>query len=466
MTRLVFGALALGDALLLVYLFATYGWFNATFPNISESIASFVIIPLLWGVTLADRVFAAAVFAAVAAGIWKAIAGRERPRWLAILTAPVLVIALAVIAFAWIAIVTAIVSRPPGFIHDRLTLFDALAMQTRVGDIEMLGSVSYASESFGRFLIYLLAVAYLVEKYLVQSWRVRWPVPILPLVAVGWIGFVVYDGERRLRDYVAQQEWRALAPETPWLDALAACETLGDGWRLPRREELARYLATSPAEVQTWEGAAWTNTMAEDGDTAVAVDLKPRKSGRWNKGSEPTRDESLCETRTQPGYASDWFAGLRSAVCESTTQSQYLFTPGLKMAVLQRGNIAVTQPPAAAICVRAPADAPRIPIRERRGYRDEQEFTRAADFRRDMAAKCGVTPTRNRAACFVFAPDLPPFEESGDERTMRAFCELARNAEGCHRYALLMERHPDGADRAARYRALACQRGYQEACGS
>ncbi len=81
-----------------------------------------------------------------------------------------------------------------------------------------------------------------------------------------------------------------------------------------------------------------------------------------------------------------------------------------------------------------------------------------------MAAKCGLTPERNRAACFAFAPDLPPFEESNDERLMRAFCELARNAEGCHRYALLMDRHPEAADRARRYRELACKRGHAPAC--
>ena len=113
--------------------------------------------------------------------------------------------------------------------------------------------------------------------------------------------------------------------------------------------------------------------------------------------------------------------------------------------MLQGGNIAVTQPPHAAICVRAPADAPRIPTRDRRGYRDEQDFAQRGRFpRATWPRSAASTPERNRAACFAFAPDLPPFEESDDERLMRAFCELARNAEGCHRYALLMEQHPDG----------------------
>ena len=113
--------------------------------------------------------------------------------------------------------------------------------------------------------------------------------------------------------------------------------------------------ATSPAtrpRFRRGQGAAWTNTIADGGDWAVAVDLAPRMSGRWNKGSEPTRDESLCESRTQPGYATDWFVALRPEVCARTTQSPYLFTPGLAQTVLQSGNISVTQPPHAAICVR------------------------------------------------------------------------------------------------------------------
>ncbi len=464
MTRVLFGALAVADAVLLAYLFLLYGWFAFDFNDSRSSSVGALIILVQWIVVIAERAFFAAYFAVIGASIWRDLAGRERPRWAAILGTPVLLIALIGIGLTWWYTVYMIATRPPGFINDRLTMFDALAGAVDSTGVDLFGTRYYAGGSIGRFLIILLGAGYLAEKYLLQSWRVRWPVPILPLVAIGWVGWIVHDGERRLRDFVTQYAWRPIAPEVPWIEALAACESLGDGWRLPRREELTRFLATSPADVQAWEGSAWTNTIAEGGEWAVAVDLKPRKSGRWNKGSEPTRDESLCETRTQPGYAMDWFARLRPDVCARTTQSQYLFTPGLKLTVLQRGNIAVTQPPAAAICVRAPADAPRIPIRERRGYRDEQEFTRAGEFRQEMAAKCGVNSDRNRAACFVFAPDLPPFEETDDERMMRAFCEVARNGEGCHRYAEFMAGRPGAADRALRYRELACKRGYAPAC--
>jgi hypothetical protein len=43
-----------------------------------------------------------------------------------------------------------------------------------------------------------------------------------------------------------------------------------------------------------------------------------------------------------------------------------------------------------------------------------------------MAKWCGLSPDVDRTTCFAFVPDLPPFEEDGDERTMRAFSALAR----------------------------------------
>jgi hypothetical protein len=462
-TRLIFGALALVDAVLLLYLAASYNWFQFDVSLPTESIASLFLIPMMWAITIGERVFFAAFFAIIGAGILRELIDRrEKPRWLAAITTPVLLMALTGIGLIWITTIQDIVTQPPGFINDRLTMFDKLAMKTDAGYAEFLGTANYAGGSTGRYLIILLAAAYLAEKYLVSGWRFRWPVPLLPLLAIGWVAWSVRDGEQRLRAYTAAQEWRPIAPQMPWLDAVAACEGLGEGWRLPRREELTRYLSTSPAAIQAWAGAAWTATSADGGGWAVAVDLEPRRSGRWNKGSEPTRDESLCEYRDQPGYAVDWFAALRPRVCEQTSQSAYLFTPGLKLTALQSG-ITVNQPALAAICVRA-TDPARIPIRERRGYKDELEFTRAADFRTAMARHCGLTPDRDRAACFAFAPDLPGFEETPDERTMRAFCELQRNGEGCDRYATMMAQHENAAERAARYRDLACKRGYLAAC--
>ena len=459
--RVCFGALAVADAVLLLYLFLNYDWFNFTVTASSaSSTLGVLVVWIAWAVLVAERAFFAAYFAVIAAGIGKTLTGREVTRLQTVLTTPVLLIALAGIVVVASFVIWEIAARPPGFINDRLTLFDALARTVDDEGLNLMGSSKYAAASTGRFLFILLGAAYLSEKYLVQAWRVRWPLPILPLVAIGAMGWMVYDGERRSRELVAAREWRPVAPQLPWLDALAACEALGAEWRLPQRDELARYLASTPQAVQSWTGAAWTSTSADGGDWAVTVDLEPRSSGRFDNSSQ--RDESFCEVRSGTGYADDWFTALRPAVCARTQHSPYLFTPGLSRTVVQTGNIAVTQPAQAAICVRG--ERMSVAVRGRRKYRDELEYTRAAEFRAAMVKKCGEQPDRERAACFVFAADLPPFEETTDERLMRAFCELAGNGEGCFRYAALMDRHPEAADRAVRYRALACKRGFAPAC--
>ena len=111
-----------------------------------------------------------------------------------------------------------IAAKPPGFINDRLTVFDALAQTVDDEGIDVIGTGKYAGGSLGRFLIILLGAAYLAEKYLLQAWRVRWPVPLLPLAAIAVLGWIIYDGERQNREFVAAREWRAVAPQVPWID--------------------------------------------------------------------------------------------------------------------------------------------------------------------------------------------------------------------------------------------------------
>lgn len=466
MARILFTALAIFDTALLAYLAFHYDWFVFDVPRNMPTPAAIIIIGMLWALLIVEKMFFAAFFLTVGAASLREIRGkRDAGRWLAVAATLVILPMLSGTAYLWIAIAQKILNGPPGFIVDRLTLFDGLAAKAH-GYGGLFGTADFFSGSIGGSLVLLLGVLYLSEKYLLAWWRVRWPVPLLPILAIGWLVWSVHDGEARLRAYVAAQQWRPVAAEQTWLAALDTCANLGEGWRLPRREELARYLSTEPAKIRDWKSAAWTASALDGEGRAIAVDLKPRKSGRWNKGSEPTRDESLCELRAQPGYANDWVADFRPYVCEHTTLSAYLYTPGVKITALQTGNIAVTQPSGAVICMRPADDAARIGIRSRRGYKNEQEFARSADFRAYMAKKCSLQPDHDRAACFAFAPDLPAFEESGDERMMRAFCELDRNGEGCHRYALLMDKHPDAAERAARYRDLACQRGYKPACAA
>lgn len=403
--RVLFGGLALVDAVLVANLAFAYDWFVFDINFNNESIAGIFIIPLLWVFLFVEKAFFLALFYAIGRGIVREITGkRDAHRGLAVLATFVLLPALGVAGLIWTVGAGSVIHGPPGFLLDRLTMFDGLAQNANdFGGL--FGTDAFLSGSIGRTLVILLGVAYLSEKYLLAWWRVPWPVPLLPLVAVGWVAWSVHDGEQRLRAYTAAQQWRPLSAEQPWLASLDACNQLGEGWRLPRREELARYLSTQPPEIKDWKGSAWTATATDGDGWVIAVDLAPRRSGRWNRDSEPTRDESLCELRpTQPGYAHDWFVDLRPRVCAATTLSAYLYTPGLKGAAYQSGNIGVTQPNAAAICVRPAANEGTIGIRERRGYRDEKDYTRAADFVADMKAKCGASPDHDRAACFAYAP--------------------------------------------------------------
>lgn len=98
------------------------------------------------------------------------------------------------------------------------------------------------------------------------------------------------------------------------------------------------YLATRPEAATGWKGAAWTASAAERREYAIAVDVMPRKSGRWNKGIELSRDESPCESQDRFAKVQDAFARLRPRVCEGTDRSPALFTGGLRVIVDSPGG--------------------------------------------------------------------------------------------------------------------------------
>jgi len=459
----LFMALALIDAVLLACLVLTHDWTNFHVKTDYVTPLGSLIVWIAWALLVFEKLFFVAFFGAIGFGIYRELAGAPVPtRGRAVMASLVLLAALAVMGWLFFAVVAHATAGPASFFLDRLTLFDSLAERAnRFGG--PLGMTHYVGGSIGAFLVFLVIATYLAEKYLAGWWGLRWPVAVVPLVAIGWLGWAVVSGEQRQRDWVAAQQWALLDGESSWLDAVAACEARGTGWRLPRRQEMALYLATQPAPAG-WTGAAWTSSIAEDFDYALAVDLAPRKSGFWDRRSQLTRDESLCERRDGPGYgyANDWFTALRPQVCARTVQAPNLYTPGLKPAVLQTGNVQVSQPTAPALCIQPSGPTPSV--RRWRGYRHEQEFTQAGDFVAAVEQRCATAPQRARAVCFTFV--APDFDETPDERFMRAFCELdSRQPEGCHRYALLMEHRGDQARRAAHFRSLACGKGYAPACG-
>lgn len=70
MTRGLFGALAVADAVLLLYLFLNYDWFNLDLNESSiSSPAGFLVIWVVYAIVAAERAFFAAYFGVIGAGI-------------------------------------------------------------------------------------------------------------------------------------------------------------------------------------------------------------------------------------------------------------------------------------------------------------------------------------------------------------------------------------------------------------
>lgn len=150
---------------------------------------------------------------------------------------------------------------------DRLAVFDAFA--EAAGDSwQPPGLVAGGRISVGLYLVILLALAYLAEKYALAWWRVRWPVPLAPVAMLASLTWIVIAGEGAQRDAVASHDWRIVAERHTFLQTLDACAAIGDGWTLPRPSELQLYISTRPDGIREWTDAAWTSTVAERGARA------------------------------------------------------------------------------------------------------------------------------------------------------------------------------------------------------
>ena len=401
-------ALAALDALLLAYCASRFGWADFDTPRVGDTPAGWIIQLALVAIVVLVKSIAAAFVAAVAYAIYREVRGPWRaPRLAAALLTPLFIVVLALLA--WLAYSAAASSLTPAataFV-DRFVMFDRLAAAQRPG------------ESIGAYLVAIALAVYLAEKYLLRWWNLRWPISIAALAILSWPAWTVMRGEEEQRDWRARQEWRVVQANLPWLDAMAACAALGDGWRLPRRTELALYASAADDAAPATRGTAWTLTAAEYGRSAVVVDLAPKRGGTWRSNSQPWRDRSPCENNaTQaPGAADprDWFASLRTPLCESNARSPSLYTSGLKLLAEMRGTIVggpkpqlITRPAqAAAICIRPARPEARIPIRGR-GYPHETEFTDPAAFVAAIEQWCPPQANVGDAvSCAAFLPITP-----------------------------------------------------------
>jgi hypothetical protein len=375
-------ALAALDALILAYVITRFPWGFNTHVSGSSPLGE-LLVYMAHAVDILANLLAAAFVASVGYAIAREFRGEWRPRWwLALLASLPLLAALGVAGFiAWRDLAEA--QRPQALVlPDRLVVFDRLAAQ-RSG-----------AESAGNRLAWIVLAVYLAEKYLLRWWNLRWPVSMGALAIVAWPVWLALSGERAQDAWVAGQQWKALSEKSTWLEAMAGCRALGPGWRLPRRNELALYLANVPEPARKWQGNAWTYTTSALGANAVVVELQPRHSGAWRSNYVPWRDRSLCEVDGLATRPADGFADLRPRFCERSVSVEGLFVStvqpiarlaGTRETFLGREYFAV-QTEAAAVCIKpAPPELPRY---RRRIYPKEEEFGEPEDFLARVKQAC------------------------------------------------------------------------------
>ncbi len=403
-TSWIWATLAVVDAVALVYVAASFDWSFET-AKVGPTPAGWIVQIVVTALTIGLKLLVAAAIAAVGFAIVMDVRGTWRPsRWLAALMTPLFLAVLALVAFELAGEIRPALDAPAMQLSDRLVVFDRLAVARTPG------------QSLGAFLAVLVLATYLAEKYLLRWWNLRWPVSLLGLAIALLPAWLAHHGEHEQREWVAAQQWHPVAERKTWLDALSACSALGPEWRLPRKLELALYVAESPEAIRSWHGAAWTLVESEMGRNAVVVELEPRRAGYWRSNIVPWRDRSLCEldANASARAASDWFTALRPRLCEAPADHEGMHASTVQLIASIRGSIVggpepklITQPTeAAAICVKTAP--PEIPELRHRRYPKEREFRDAESFLAQMRDACNPrAPGADAAACAAFAAEAP-----------------------------------------------------------
>ncbi len=399
----LWAGLAVVDLVALAYVVATFDWgFDG--PTVGATPAGWIVQYAIWAVVLLVKLTLAAAVVATGYAIAMEFRGAWQPRrWVAALTTLAFLAVLGLVAFdAFVVLYDSGVLKPALRLGDRLEVFEALAKRHRPG------------QSIGAYLAFLVLAAYLAEKYLLRWWRLRWPVPLAALVIVGAPAAIAYRGEAEQRDWVAAQQWKAVAEKQTWLEALAACRGLGPGWRLPRRFELKLHVASQPGAIGAWKGPAWTPTTAESGRNAVVVEFAPRRGGVWRANMIPWRDLSPCEIDGSGASASerivhDWFTRYRERLCEVPVSFPGLYPSTVQFIAQVRGRVVGGPEPkyitaetqAATICIKPTRE---LPVLGGRRHPKEKEYSEPEAFLADMRAACD--PPRQAgsdpAACAAF----------------------------------------------------------------
>jgi hypothetical protein len=456
-TRALWLFLAAFDGCLLVYLVLSYRWFAHEVPDASNSPGAIIIYPIAYALIALVTMLELGLVAAIGAGI----ARQFHPSWLSSrwfgLVVPIPALGLLVAVAVW-----AMLLQPIAIIRgtarvDRFEVFARLA-EDAGSYWHPPGLVDGGAVSYGLVLALLLGLAYLAEKYALGWLHVRWPVPLTPIALVAWLVWIVATGERVQREFVDLREWRAVAESQTYPQALQACEALGPGWTLPRPSELQLYLGTQPEATRSWQGIAWTNTVAEAEHThAVVVELAPRRSGVWQRPLSGVwqrqevvnRSVSACETDPRERPVVDVFTRQRARLCEATPDAPRLHAMTLEIVALRQG-LGVELGDAATVCVKRGAQQ-ASPGLGGRTYPKQEEFSASAEYLASVRAACDARPWPKDIICLTLVAEPLPFEETDIERTYRLACDADRRVDGCEGYATLMEKRGE-AERASQYR--------------
>ena len=400
-------ALAALDALILAFVITQFPWGYNTVVS-GSSIFGELLVYLARAADILVNLAAGSFVLAVGYAIARDMRPGWRPSWwVALLASLPLLAALAIAGFiAWREYGEALRAQAL-VLPDRLVVFDRLASQ-RPG-----------AGSIGAQLAWIGLAAYLAEKYMLRWWGLYWPFSVVALAIFGWPAWMALEGERAQDAWVAGQQWKAVGEGKTWLQASADCRALGAGWRLPRRNELALYLANVPEPTRKWKGNAWTMTTSSLGAHAVVIELAPRHSGTWRSNYVPWRDRSVCEIDGLASRPPDWFANLRPHLCDRSVSVEGLFVStvqpiarisGTRETLLGREYI-VAQTQAAAICIKPSAD--ELPRYRRRIYPKEEEFAEPEDYvaRVKQACALGIVGA-DPASCKAFGNYEPATKAS------------------------------------------------------
>jgi hypothetical protein len=410
-SRIFWSVLAAVDAVALIWVASKVDWADFESVRVGETPAGWMIVAAVYAMTIAFKLIAAVFVASVAYAIVREFTGNWKPgRITRVFVSLVLAAILGMAAYLALVALRPILAGVDSAFLDRLIAFDRLTKESPV-----------KGETLGAYLAALAVTAYLAEKYFFRWWGHHWLVSVAALAILAWPVWAVYQGESHQREWVGSQQWSPVAGEKMWIEALAACNALGPGWRLPARSELSMYVSTRPEPIAGWKGVAWTLTSSEYGRSAVVVTLAPHQSGMWRSNAMPLRDRSVCEVDASPGRAnspvvSDWFSERRNSMCASTQHSPELYPAGLQLLAKVLGsvvggpetNLITIQSQAWAVCMKTNDVETSLPMRGR-GYPQEKDFRDPVAFLASMRELCQPrAPGSDAVACTAFAGDTPP----------------------------------------------------------